>query len=199
MNTWQYLWRPDGGEGRAQWASGARAEVPRKLQPLGLSQAWLHLTEELLQVLTARGVKLVTVTLHVGAGTFLPIRTEEVEQHRMHDEHYTVPKASAVAINRALGEGRPVLAVGTTVVRTLESAWQGGAVLAGEGRTGLFITPGYRFRVVSRLLTNFHTPHSSLLVLVSAFAGAQKVLAAYRQAIQRRYRFFSYGDAMLIQ
>jgi S-adenosylmethionine:tRNA ribosyltransferase-isomerase len=161
--------------------------------------AGLHLTRELLHSLRAGGVESVTLTLHVGAGTFLPIRTERVEEHRMHEEWYTIPESSAEAINRARLEGRPVLAVGTTAVRAAESAWRNGAVRAGEGRTGLFITPGYRFRVISRLLTNFHTPHSSLLVLVSALAGRERVLAAYQEAVERRYRFFSYGDAMLIR
>jgi S-adenosylmethionine:tRNA ribosyltransferase-isomerase len=160
--------------------------------------AGLHLTVELLERLAARQVEVVHLTLHVGAGTFLPIRSERVEDHHMHEERYTVAESSAGAINRAVNEGRPVLAVGTTTVRAVESAWVEGAVRPGEGRTELYITPGYRFRVVSRLLTNFHTPHSSLLVLVSAFAGREHVLSAYREAVERRYRFFSYGDAMLI-
>jgi S-adenosylmethionine:tRNA ribosyltransferase-isomerase len=160
--------------------------------------AGLHLTVELLERLAARQVEVVRLTLHVGAGTFLPIRTERIEDHHMHEERYTVPDSCAGAVNRALNEGRPVLAVGTTTVRAVESAWVDGAVRPGEGQTGLYITPGYRFRAVSRLLTNFHTPHSSLLVLVSAFAGRERILSAYREAVERRYRFFSYGDAMLI-
>lgn len=160
--------------------------------------AGLHLTDELLAALRGRGVEIAELTLHVGAGTFLPIRAERIEEHRMHEEWYSVPEASAAAINRAAREGRPILAVGTTAVRAVESAWRGGAVQTGEGRTALFIAPGYRFRVITRLLTNFHTPQSSLLVLVSALAGRERVLAAYAEAIQRRYRFFSYGDAMLI-
>ncbi|MBN1834432.1 MAG: tRNA preQ1(34) S-adenosylmethionine ribosyltransferase-isomerase QueA [Spirochaetales bacterium] len=160
--------------------------------------AGLHLTDALLEALQARGVEIAELTLHVGAGTFLPIRTERIEEHRMHEEWYFVPEASAEAINRACAQGRPVLAVGTTAVRAVESAWREGEVRAGEGRTGLFIAPGYRFRVVSRLLTNFHTPRSSLLVLVSALAGRERVLEAYAEAVRERYRFFSYGDAMLI-
>ena len=117
----------------------------------------------------------------------------------MHEEWYTVPEGSAQSINEARREGRPVLAVGTTAVRAVESASQDGIVRAGEGRTGLFIAPGYRFRTVDRLLTNFHTPHSSLLVLVSALAGRERILAAYQEAVERHYRFFSYGDAMLIR
>jgi S-adenosylmethionine:tRNA ribosyltransferase-isomerase len=161
--------------------------------------AGLHLTEAMLERLRGRGVEVATLTLHVGLGTFQPIRTRRVEEHHMHEETFQVPEASAAAINRALEERRPVLAVGTTSVRAVESAWAEGGVRAGEGRTGLFITPGYRFRVVSQLLTNFHTPHSSLLVLVAAFAGRERILTAYREAVQRRYRFFSYGDAMLIR
>jgi S-adenosylmethionine:tRNA ribosyltransferase-isomerase len=161
--------------------------------------AGLHLTEGVLERLCSRGVELAPVTLHVGLGTFQPIRAERVEEHRMHEEHYRVPETAAAALNRALQDRRPILAVGTTSVRAVESAWEKGTVRAGERRTGLFITPGYRFRVVSQLLTNFHTPHSSLLVLVSAFAGRERILAAYREAVRRRYRFFSYGDAMLIR
>jgi S-adenosylmethionine:tRNA ribosyltransferase-isomerase len=160
--------------------------------------AGLHLTRPLLECLQRRGVLLAYVTLHVGLGTFLPIRSETIEGHVMHSEAYDVPIDSARMVNEALGEGRDVLAVGTTAVRTLESAFQGGEVGAGPGRSTLFIYPGFRFQVVRRLLTNFHTPRSTLLALVSAFAGRQRVLGAYREAVQRRYRFFSYGDAMLI-
>jgi len=162
--------------------------------------AGLHLTREVLEQLERKGVILVKLTLHVGAGTFLPIRSEQVEQHRMHEERYHIPPDTAEQINAALREKRTILAVGTTVVRALESAYsqdlQG--VLAGTRSTSLFIYPGYRFKVVSRLLTNFHTPRSSLLVLVSAFAGHERILAAYQTAVREGYRFFSYGDAMLI-
>jgi S-adenosylmethionine:tRNA ribosyltransferase-isomerase len=160
--------------------------------------AGLHLTEELLEALRRGGVEVVAVTLHVGTGTFLPIRSEQIEAHVMHAEAYHVPPECALAVNRALAEGRRVLAVGTTAVRTLESAWRDGEVRPGEGQSTLYIMPGYRFRVVSQLLTNFHTPRSTLLVLVSAFAGRQVILRAYREAVRERYRFFSYGDAMLI-
>jgi S-adenosylmethionine:tRNA ribosyltransferase-isomerase len=160
--------------------------------------AGLHLSEQLLSELRRGGVEVVPVTLHVGLGTFLPIRSESIEGHVMHTESYRVPPETALTVNRALAEGRPVLAVGTTAVRTLESSGAAGEVRAGEGQTSLYIMPGYRFRVVSRLLTNFHTPRSTLLVLVSAFAGRQAILRAYREAVRERYRFFSYGDAMLI-
>ena len=162
--------------------------------------AGLHLTRELLEELERRGVILVKLTLHVGAGTFLPIRSEQVEQHQMHEERYHIPAHTAEQINAALQEKRTVLAVGTTVVRALESAYREDlqGVAAGMRSTSLFIYPGYRFKVVSQLLTNFHTPRSSLLVLVSAFAGRQRILCAYETAVREGYRFFSYGDAMLI-
>jgi len=156
--------------------------------------AGLHFTEELLEELRAAEVELARVTLHVGPGTFQPVRVARVEEHRMEQERYAVSDETARAVARARSEGRPVLAVGTTVVRTLEAT--GGA--AGSGRTDLFITPGYGFRVVDRLLTNFHLPRSTLLMLVAAFAGRDSVLAAYRQAIHEGYRFYSYGDAMLV-
>jgi S-adenosylmethionine:tRNA ribosyltransferase-isomerase len=162
--------------------------------------AGLHLTEELLQELERRGVILAKLTLHVGAGTFLPIRFEQVEEHNMYEEHYRIPPPTAETVNAALRDRRTILAVGTTVVRALESAYSEDppGVRAGQRSTSLFIYPGYRFRVVSRLLTNFHTPRSSLLVLVSAFAGRERVLHAYDTAAREGYRFFSYGDAMLI-
>ena len=162
--------------------------------------AGLHFTTTLLEKIEKRGIEICAVTLHVGPGTFLPVRTEKIEEHPMHLEHYDIAEETALAINRAKREGRPVIAVGTTSVRTLESAFdeelQG--VLAGSGSTRLFIVPPYRFKVVDQLLTNFHTPESTLLVLVSAFAGKEHIFNAYQHAIRERYRFFSYGDAMLI-
>jgi S-adenosylmethionine:tRNA ribosyltransferase-isomerase len=166
--------------------------------------AGLHFTDEILAGLDARGVERAWVTLHVGLGTFLPVRSENIEDHSMHLEDYTVPEATAAAVMKAKREGRPVLAVGTTSVRTLESAWDegadggAGALRAGPGSTRIFMYPGYRFRVVDRLFTNFHTPKSTLLMLVSAFAGRERILDAYAEAVRLRYRFFSYGDAMLI-
>jgi S-adenosylmethionine:tRNA ribosyltransferase-isomerase len=161
--------------------------------------AGLHFTREILGELEARGVLLRHVTLRVGLGTFLPIRTEEIEDHAMHEESYSVPGETKVAVDEAAASGRPVLAVGTTVVRTLESAWDQAGLRGGEGATRLFIRPGYQFKVVKELLTNFHTPASSLLVLVSAFSGRETILRAYEEAVRLRYRFFSYGDAMLIR
>ena len=161
--------------------------------------AGLHLTAELLCRLRRRGIAVVRVTLHVGPGTFAPIRSERVEDHVMHRERYSVPEEAALAVEQARRERRPVVAVGTTVVRTLEAAWDGGTLRRGPGATGLFIYPGYRFRVVDQLLTNFHTPRSSLLALVSALAGERQIRAAYATAVEMGYRFFSYGDAMLIR
>ena len=161
--------------------------------------AGLHFTARLLQEIAARGAGTAWVTLHVGLGTFLPIRSERIEDHRMHEEEYSIPERTADLVSRAVRDGRPVLAVGTTVVRTLETAWTGNGLASGAGRTSMFITPGFTFRVVTQLLTNFHTPESSLLVLVSAFAGRELILRTYKEAIQKRYRFFSYGDAMLIK
>lgn len=161
--------------------------------------AGLHFTPPLLRRLEQGGVIVAAVTLHVGAGTFTPIRTARVEDHAMHRERFAVPEPTARAVAAARRDRRPVVAVGTTVVRALESAWDGAELRAGAGCSDLFIYPGYRFRVVDQLLTNFHTPGSSLLALVSALAGEDRIRTAYAAAIARRYRFFSYGDAMLIR
>jgi S-adenosylmethionine:tRNA ribosyltransferase-isomerase len=152
--------------------------------------AGLHFTPALIEKLRERGVRLASVTLHVGPGTFLPVRAQRVEDHRMHAERYFVPEESARAVRAA----KRVIAVGTTALRTLEAS--GGR--PGPGTTDLFVTPGYRFRVVEGLFTNFHLPKSTLLMLVAAFAGLERIQAAYREAVAQRYRFFSYGDAMLI-
>lgn len=160
--------------------------------------AGLHLTEELLQELQRRGHRLARVTLHVGPGTFAPLRTENLDEHPMHAERYTIPEATAEAIDEARRDGRPVLAVGTTVVRTLEAAARGRGVKPGSDRTALFIRPPHRFQVVDSLLTNFHLPRSTLLALVMAFGGVEAVRRAYAHAVAAEYRFFSYGDAMLI-
>ena len=162
--------------------------------------AGLHFDEPLLETLRAQGIRMAFVTLHVGAGTFLPVRAEKVSEHVMHSELYTLPQKTADAIAQARDAGGRVIAVGTTSVRALESAaTPDGRVQAGSGETELFITPGYRFRVVERLLTNFHLPRSTLLMLVSAFAGMETIRRAYRHAVERRYRFFSYGDAMFLE
>jgi len=162
--------------------------------------AGLHFTPPLLDALTARGVERATVTLHVGYGTFQPVRVDRVEDHRVEEEHYEVSPETADAVNRARRDGRRVMAVGTTTTRTLESLAvnESGDVLPGSGDTSLFIYPGFQFKVVSGLITNFHLPKSSLLMLVAAFAGTDQVLDAYREAVAHRYRFYSYGDAMFI-
>jgi len=162
--------------------------------------AGLHFTQGLLDRIRGLGVGIHPVTLHVGPGTFLPVRAEEVSQHRMESERYTIPEPTALAVNAAKQEKRRVIAVGTTSVRALEySAKDRGLVHPGAGETDLFITPGFRFRVVDVFLTNFHLPRSTPLILVGAFAGLEAARHAYQEAIGQRYRFFSYGDAMLIR
>lgn len=160
--------------------------------------AGLHFDPPLLDALQRYGVQLAYLTLHVGAGTFAPVATEDLAQHRMHAEWYRIPENTAAAIAAARSRGARVVAVGTTTMRALEAAAADGRVVAGEAETALFVTPGYRFRVVDRLLTNFHLPRSTLLMLVSAFASHQRIRNAYAHAIASRYRFFSYGDAMLL-
>lgn len=162
--------------------------------------AGLHFDEGTLAALDARGVERASVTLHVGAGTFQPVATEDLSRHRMHSEWFNIPRATAQAIARARERGGRVLAVGTTSLRALESAAEAvGSVRTGAAETALFVTPGYAFRVVDLLLTNFHLPRSTLLMLVAAFAGYDRIRAAYAHAIAQRYRFFSYGDAMLLR
>ncbi len=162
--------------------------------------AGLHFTRELTEAVEARGIDIVEITLHVGYGTFQPVRVENIEEHRVESERYEIGERAAAAVNSALDERRRVIAVGTTSTRTLETAVLrgNGRIVAGGGESDLFIHPGFEFRVLSGLLTNFHLPKSSLLMLVAAFAGLERVLAAYREAVALRYRFYSYGDAMLI-
>jgi len=161
--------------------------------------AGLHFDQALLAALHARKIGFAYVTLHVGAGTFLPVESDDLSQHRMHSERFSIPRATLSAIDETRTRGRAVVAVGTTSLRALEAAAAGNAADVGESETSLFITPGFRFRVVDRLLTNFHLPRSTLLMLVSAFAGYDAIRAAYAHAIAARYRFFSYGDAMLLE
>src|SRR5262245_42081457 len=162
--------------------------------------AGLHFSPALLDAIKARGVEITALTLHVGYGTFQPVRAERVEDHTIEPERYEISRAAAARVNLALDEGRRVIAVGTTTTRTLEAAARAGNGRLAEGAsaTNLFIYPGFEFRVIAGLLTNFHLPQSSLLMLVSAFAGRERVLEAYREAVAARYRFYSYGDAMLI-
>lgn len=163
--------------------------------------AGLHFTPQMLETITERGVEVARVTLHVGLGTFAPLRVERVDEVKLHRERYTLSSTTADAVNGAMNEGRRIVAVGTTVVRTLEHcALQaaGGPLKPHSGVTEIFISPGFEFRLVQALLTNFHLPQSSLLMLVSSFAGREHVLAAYRHAVKEKYRFFSYGDCMFL-
>ncbi len=161
--------------------------------------AGLHFSIELLDRLRARGVEIVAITLHVGYGTFAPVRVSDIRHHRMHAERFHISNAAADRLNRARTQQKRIVAVGTTCVRVLEYAVDGhGRIASGSGQCDLFIYPGYDFRMVDAMITNFHLPRSTLLMLVAAFAGRQEVLAAYREAIDRGYRFYSYGDAMLI-
>jgi len=160
--------------------------------------AGLHFTESLLDRIKARGVEVATITLHVGLGTFMPVRTEELSEHRMHSERYSIPEETVAAVARCRAAGGRVIAVGTTVARTLEYAAVGDIPVAGGGEADIFIYPGYEFKVVDALITNFHLPESTLLMLVSAFAGKERILDAYRRAVEGGFRFYSYGDAMFI-
>lgn len=163
--------------------------------------AGLHFTDEIFASLRDREVEVRKITLHVGLGTFLPVTSEQVEEHRMHSEDFTITEETAGAVEQAKREGRPVLAVGTTSLRSLEAAWIPGEdrLRRGDQETDIFIYPGYRFQVVDQLFTNFHTPKSTLLMLVAAFAGREQLLGWYDHAVRERYRFFSYGDAMLMK
>jgi len=160
--------------------------------------AALHFDDAVLDALRGRGIGLASVTLHVGAGTFQPVRSENLAEHRMHSEWFEVSQATVDAVARTQAAGRRVVAVGTTTLRALESAALSGTLVAGARDTDIFITPGFALRIVDRLVTNFHLPRSTLMMLVSAFAGHEKVMALYRHAVRERYRFFSYGDAMLL-
>lgn len=191
-----YIDRPDEAADRERY----QTLFARAPGAIAAPTAGLHFSEEIVARLEARGVERVAVTLHVGIGTFKPVVVELAHEHVMEAERYEIPAATAAAITAARREGRRVVAVGTTVVRTLESAVSDrGEIAVGAGVTRLFVLPGFRFRVVDVLLTNFHLPRSTLLMLVAAFAGRERVLAAYREAIEREYRFYSYGDAMLCE
>ena len=191
-----YIKRADAAEDRDRY----QTVYARDRGSIAAPTAGLHFTPSLMSSLADRGVQLAEITLHVGYGTFQPVRVDRVEDHRLEAEPFTIGDAAATAINTALDERRRVLAVGTTTTRTLEAValTHNGRIASGSGTTDLFIYPGFAFSVISGLLTNFHLPQSSLLMLVSAFAGRDRVLAAYRAAIAARYRFYSYGDAMLI-
>ena len=189
-----YIERPAGIEDLARY----QTVYARNPGAVAAPTAGLHFDQAMLDRLIACGAGLAYVTLHVGAGTFQPVRVDKIGSHIMHSEHYSIPDATVRAIADVRSRGGRVTAVGTTSLRALESAAQSGELASGEGETRLFIRPGYGFRVVDRLLTNFHLPRSTLLILVSAFAGIGHVRSAYQHAINHGYRFFSYGDAMLI-
>ena len=161
--------------------------------------AGLHFTEELLEEIKNRGAGVYFVTLHVGLGTFRPVAKENIEEHEMHKEWYDVPQITADAVNRAKTEGRRIIAVGTTSVRTLESAGQTGTLVAGGGWTQLYIYPGYEWNIVDAIVTNFHLPESTLIMMMAAFAGTNHILSAYKEAVNQKYRFFSFGDAMFLR
>ncbi|MCC7325624.1 MAG: tRNA preQ1(34) S-adenosylmethionine ribosyltransferase-isomerase QueA [Burkholderiales bacterium] len=191
-----YVDRPADGADESRYQT-VYARVPGAV---AAPTAGLHFDDEVLAALAARGVASAFVTLHVGAGTFLPVRHDDLSLHRMHTESYSIPPETTAAIAAARARGGRIVAIGTTTLRALESAAQAlGDVRAGAAETALFITPGYRFAIVDRLLTNFHLPRSTLLMLVCAFAGYDAIRAAYAHAIAARYRFFSYGDALLLE
>ena len=195
-----YIHRDDAESDRERY----QTVYSRERGSVAAPTAGLHFSSAALDEVSAKGVEIARVTLHVGLGTFAPLRVERVADVHLHGERYTISTAAAEAINRAVREGRRIVAVGTTTVRTLESAAAaadhgvGIEIVPHCGETEIFISPGFRFRLVSALLTNFHLPQSSLLMLVSAFAGRERILAAYKHAVAERYRFFSYGDCMFI-
>ena len=191
-----YIARPDEASDRARYQTVYAREAGSVAAPT----AGLHFTDRVLDELRTRGVERVSLTLHVGYGTFKPVRVENVDEHEVDPEFYTVPASTAEALTNALQTGRRIIAVGTTTTRALESLTvdASGRVQPSAGSTSLFIHPSHRFRVVQGLITNFHLPRSSLLMLVAAFAGREQILAAYREAVAHEYRFYSYGDAMLI-
>ena len=190
-----YIRRPDTVEDRSRYQTVFAQQKGAVAAPT----AGLHFTEDVLQQIRSRGVEICTLTLHVGPGTFLPVRVDDVREHKMHSEYYSIPQLTATTVNRARKNGGRVFALGTTVTRALETAATDDGILrAGGGDSGIFIVPGYHFKTVDALITNFHLPKSTLLMLVSAFAGRERILRAYEQAIAEKYRFFSYGDCMLI-
>lgn len=190
-----YIKREDSQEDRSRY----QTVFAREKGAVAAPTAGLHFTEDILAALQSLGVEIHSLTLHVGLGTFLPVRVEDVRRHKMHTELFSVPQATADAVNKARQEGRRIFALGTTSARALETAAsEDGKLQSGCGESDIFIYPGYAFKLVDALITNFHLPKSTLLMLVSAFAGRDFILSAYRQAVAERYRFFSYGDCMLI-
>jgi S-adenosylmethionine:tRNA ribosyltransferase-isomerase len=195
-----YIRRDDGDADRERY----QTVFSRERGSVAAPTAGLHFTPQMIESLTAKGIEVARVTLHIGLGTFAPLRVDRLDEVHLHRERYIIDPAAAEAVNEAVREGRRIVAVGTTVVRTLEAAaaaavqFSGGDLKAHSGETEIFIAPGYEFRLVGALLTNFHLPQSSLLMLVCAFAGRERVLAAYDHAVNAKYRFFSYGDCMFL-
>ncbi len=189
-----YINRPDTAADKARY----QTVFARHAGAVAAPTAGLHLTAELMAAMQDAGAQFAHVTLHVGPGTFQPVQVENMNDHVMHEEAYIVQAETAARVNQARANGRRVVAVGTTSLRTLEAAGQSGVLQAGAGRTSIFISPGYRFRIVDALLTNFHLPKSTLIMLVSALAGRARVLSAYEHAKESGYRFYSYGDAMFV-
>ncbi len=190
-----YIRRPDNDADAERYQTVYAKEVGSAAAPT----AGLHFTQAALERLRQRGVETATVTLHVGLGTFLPVRAEDIRDHEMHREFYRIEVETAERLNAAKRAGRPILAVGTTSLRTLEASWSGTEFRAGEDSTDIFIYPGYRFGAVDQLFTNFHTPESTLLMLVAAFGGWEFIRESYEEAVKEHYRFFSYGDAMWLK
>jgi len=194
-----YIRRSDDPAMRTKDLERYQTVYARQEGAIAAPTAGLHFTEGLLDEIKGRGISILPLILHVGLGTFLPVKQEEIGKHRLEPEFFEVPEKTAEAVNAVRARGKKVIAVGTTVTRALESCVDGkGTIRARRGETELFILPGYHFRVVDALITNFHLPRSTLLMLVSAFAGREIILAAYEEAIRKNYRFYSYGDAMLI-
>ncbi len=193
-----YIRRDEGGEQAAADLQRYQTVYARRAGAVAAPTAGLHFTAELLAQLRDKGVRSAYVTLHVGAGTFKPVTAEHLADHKMHSERFRLGEEDAGVVNDTITRGGRIVAVGTTSVRTLETLARGGRVEAGQGQTDLFIQPGYEFQIVDAMVTNFHLPRSTLLALVAAFAGLDNVLAAYRHATRERYRFYSYGDAMLV-
>jgi S-adenosylmethionine:tRNA ribosyltransferase-isomerase len=191
-----YIGRPDSLSDRERY----QTVYAQQRGSVAAPTAGLHFTQAILDRIRQRGIQTVEVTLHVGLGTFQPVRVEEVEKHKIHAESFSIPLQAAAALNRALTDSRRIVAIGTTTVRTLEHAIRSGdgIIQSGDATAGIFIYPGFEFKAVGAMLTNFHLPQSTLLMLVSAFAGRQDVLRAYNHAVGKRYRFYSYGDCMFI-
>jgi S-adenosylmethionine:tRNA ribosyltransferase-isomerase len=189
-----YIDRPDSDEDKQRYQTVFAAHDGAVAAPT----AGLHLTPKLMAKMESKGAKFVYVTLHVGPGTFQPVQVDDVRKHVMHEEAYMISEQAAYDINQAKREGRRIVAVGTTSLRTLEAASKDGVLQAGSSRTDIFIYPGYRFQMVDALLTNFHLPQSTLLMLVAALAGKERTMNAYQHAIKKNYRFYSYGDAMFV-